>query len=91
MSRRLIGATGTEIERWRYTRCRDGGEELYDRVGDPNEYHNLAGDPRHARLKGNLARWIPRVSAPSKPSKAGKWRRSELLGAVALGYSFPLY
>ncbi|MEK7407970.1 MAG: sulfatase [Acidobacteriota bacterium] len=59
-------------ERWRYIRYRDAGEELYDRLADPNEFRNLAADPRHARLKRDLARWMPRASAPPKPFKLGQ-------------------
>jgi uncharacterized sulfatase len=38
--------------RWRYTEW-DGGKagmELYDHASDAGEYHNLAGDPRHADI-----------------------------------------
>ncbi len=38
-------------ERWRYIRYSDGAEELYDSVKDPNEYHNLASDPKLASVK----------------------------------------
>lgn len=53
----------------RYIRYRDGGEELYDRANDPNEFHNLAARPQHAGLKRDLARWMPRTSAPPKPDR----------------------
>lgn len=33
-------------EHWRYTRYREGGEELYDQRSDQFEWTNLAGDPR---------------------------------------------
>jgi choline-sulfatase len=56
-------------ERWRYIRYRDGGEELYDRQADPNEWKNLASRPEHAALKQQLARWIPKTSAPSRPGR----------------------
>lgn len=32
--------------KWRYTRYRDGSEELYDHVSDPYEWNNLTGDMR---------------------------------------------
>lgn len=54
-------------ERWRYIRYRDGTEELYDRVADPNEFRNLASDPSQTERKGKLARWIPSASAAPKP------------------------
>jgi arylsulfatase A-like enzyme len=56
-------------QRWRYIRYRDGGEELYDRRGDPNEFRNLAAAPEHANLKRELAQWMPRTSAPPKPER----------------------
>jgi iduronate 2-sulfatase len=35
-------------ERYRYTLCQNGEEELYDHDADPYEWHNRAGDPRYA-------------------------------------------
>jgi arylsulfatase A-like enzyme len=56
-------------ERWRYIRYHDGSEELYDRVNDPQEFTNLAGEPKHAAVKRELARYMPATSAPSKPER----------------------
>ena len=39
---------------WRYTRYRDGGEELYDQVSDPYEWTNLASDPRFSEILTKL-------------------------------------
>jgi choline-sulfatase len=63
----LPGNHTVRTERWRYIRYRDGGEELYDCLADPNEYRNLASDPRHDGLKKELAAWMPKTSAPPKP------------------------
>jgi arylsulfatase A-like enzyme len=47
------GGKGATIRtrRWRYTRWEeniaDGNEELYDHNNDPEEHHNLAGDPEY--------------------------------------------
>jgi hypothetical protein len=30
-----------QTQRWRYTRCADGGEELYDHARAPNEWKNV--------------------------------------------------
>ena len=39
---------------WRYVLTRTGAEELYDHRNDPNEWHNLAGDPKYAEVKQDL-------------------------------------
>jgi arylsulfatase A-like enzyme len=44
-------------QEWRYIRYADGTEELYDERADPQEWHNLARDPRLADRKRTLARW----------------------------------
>jgi arylsulfatase A-like enzyme len=41
-------------ERWRYTLCANGEEELYDHETDPLEQINLARDPDHASTKAHL-------------------------------------
>jgi arylsulfatase A-like enzyme len=51
-------------DRWRYIRYYDGFEELYDHVSDPNEYTNLAADPKLEKEKSRLKQWIDRVHAP---------------------------
>ena len=57
-------------ERYRYIRYHDGAEELYDHRSDPNEWNNLAGDPKHAETIRELARWLPKTNA--EPAKAEK-------------------
>jgi choline-sulfatase len=59
-------------ERWRYIRYADGSEELYDRDADPNEWTNLAKDPRHAATKRELAARLPKVNAKAVPGSAGR-------------------
>jgi arylsulfatase A-like enzyme len=56
-------------EKWRYIRYRDGGEELYDRAADPNEWNNLAGGEKYAALKKELAQWMPKSSAAPVPGR----------------------
>jgi arylsulfatase A-like enzyme len=51
-------------ERWRYIRYIDGSEELYDHDNDPEEWHNLADDPRHSAVKQEMAGYIPANPAP---------------------------
>jgi arylsulfatase A-like enzyme len=56
-------------QRWRYIRYHDGGEELYDRQADPNEWRNLAGEARHAALKRDLAQLLPASNAAEQPER----------------------
>lgn len=62
---------GVRSEKWRYIRYADGGEELYDETNDPMEWNNLAGDPKYAEVKSDLARWFPSVNAPEPNVKKG--------------------
>lgn len=55
-------------EQWRYIRYADGGEELYDHRADPNEWTNLASDPKYAEIKTSFAKYLPSVNAPELPS-----------------------
>jgi choline-sulfatase len=65
----LPGNHAVRDERWRYIRYRNGGEELYDCLADPNEYRNLASDPKHEKVKLGLARWMPKTSAAPQPRR----------------------
>ena len=49
-------------ERWRYIRYSDGGEELYDRNADPQEWTNLAAKAEYGVVKQELSRWLPTVN-----------------------------
>jgi hypothetical protein len=42
---------------------------LYDRVGDPNEHRNLAGEARLGAVKARLAAYLPKSSAAPKPNR----------------------
>jgi len=46
---------------WRYTRYHDGGEELYDHLTDPFEWHNLAGRVRVRKKREELSGHLERV------------------------------
>ena len=52
------------VEGWRYTRYIDDSEELYDEVADPEEWRNLASEPKYREIKARLARHIPATQAP---------------------------
>ena len=49
---------------WRYIRYHDGTEELYSHAADPNEWNNLAKDPKWTAQKERLARALPKSEAP---------------------------
>jgi len=65
----MRGNHAVRDERWRYIRYHDGTEELYDEKSDPQDWRNLAADPKHAAKKAELARWVPKSAAPSKPER----------------------
>jgi arylsulfatase A-like enzyme len=56
---------------WRFIRYHDGGEELYDRRKDPNEWTNLAGLAEFAARKTELAKWLPKHNEPDAPTAQG--------------------
>jgi len=58
--------------RFRYTRYRNGAEELYDHANDPHEWTNLAGDSRFAADQARLASALPATNAPDVVFASGK-------------------
>lgn len=54
-------------ERWRYIKYADGVEELYDHESDRMEWTNLAGNPKYASVKADLARRLPKCDAEDAP------------------------
>ncbi len=63
------GNAAVRDERYRYIRYQNGGEELYDHQDDPQEWHNRAADPAFAKIKTDLAKWLPKTWAPAAPDK----------------------
>jgi arylsulfatase A-like enzyme len=58
-------------EGWRYIRYANGDEELYNEALDPNEWKNLAQDPRYASVKSELAKHLPAKDQPDIGGKGG--------------------
>ncbi|MCH7685412.1 MAG: sulfatase [Planctomycetes bacterium] len=56
------GNVSLRTDRWRYIHYADGSEELYDHEVDPNEWTNLAGDPKRAPLMHDLRQRIPKAA-----------------------------
>ena len=55
---------------WRLISYEDGAKELYDHRTDPDEFVNLATDPRHQTMIKRLAKWLPENSAPEFKEKS---------------------
>jgi len=53
------GNAALRDERWRYIMNRDGAEELYDHQSDPNEWRNLAQDPRYQDVLAKFRKQVP--------------------------------
>lgn len=64
------GNHAVRSERWRYIRYADGSEELYDLREDPDEWTNLAGDRKHARVLAEHRRWLPVIDVAPAPGSA---------------------
>lgn len=58
------GNTAIRTNRWRYIRYEDGSEELYDHRSDPDEWANLAADPKLTPIKARLIEMIPEDQHP---------------------------
>jgi iduronate 2-sulfatase len=54
-------------EQWRYTEWAAGekGKELYDQNNDPKEYHNLAEDPKYAKIVAKLSAQLSKDKSPA--------------------------
>ncbi len=55
---------------WRYIRYADGTEELYNERTDPREWTNLAAKPDYAKVKQELAKYLPAINATPVEAKA---------------------
>jgi len=66
------GNNSVRDESWRYILYVDGSEELYHLQQDPNEFENLAGNPKYAAEIRRLRKWIPQDQAPHAPGSAAR-------------------
>ena len=66
------GNHGVRTEQWRYIRYADGSEELYDVQADPEEWKNLARDPKLDAVKTEHVRWLPQRDAPLAPGSSSR-------------------
>lgn len=66
-----LGNHSVRNERYRYIVYEDGTEELYDHDTDPQEWKNLANDPKYASVKKELIVFLPKVNAPNAPRHKG--------------------
>ena len=63
---------GIRTEKFRYIQYADGSEEFYDMIADPNEFTNLANDPKYARAQRSLKRHLPETSRRPVPGSANR-------------------
>jgi iduronate 2-sulfatase len=54
---------------WRYITYGDDGEELYDLKSDPNEWNNLAENPKYEDTKRFLRKAAPKKFSPAAPKR----------------------
>ena len=66
------GNHGIRGENWRFIHYADGSEELYDMKNDPNEWTNLADDPKHAAILTEYRKWLPKPDVPPVPGSADR-------------------
>lgn len=58
------GNHAVRSERYRYIHYADDSEELYDMQKDPNEWVNLAGDKKYAKVIEEHKKWLPKTDVP---------------------------
>lgn len=64
-------------DHWRYIRYKEGTEELYDLSSDPEEFTNLANDPKFTETKTSLASFLPKENVPLLEIPRARKNKSE--------------
>lgn len=66
-------------DKWRYIRYADGSEELYDQIGDPKNFINLASNKKYESIRVGLSEWLPVTDALKDPvtNSQKKWQEAE--------------
>ena len=59
---------------WRLISYEDGSLELYDHRTDPDEFVNLAKDPKHQPMIKRLTKWLPKKAAPEFKERSERLR-----------------
>ena len=75
------GNHGIRSRHWRYIQYADGSEELYDMRADPNEWQNLASDPRLQSVIDEHRQWVPE-GVPPVPGSAHRFLTRDESGTV---------
>ena len=65
-------------EHWRYIRYFDGSEEFYWHQKDPDEWKNLANDPKYKKQKADMISFLPKKEIPLVQEGVNLW---SLVGA----------
>ena len=55
---------GVRSEGWRFIQYADGTRELYDMRNDPNEWKNLAEDPKFKKVIAEHLQFLPSINLP---------------------------
>lgn len=59
------GSVAVMDQNWHYIQYKDGSEELYDVRGDPNQWHNLAGNTEYNSIMKQMKESGPHNFAPA--------------------------
>jgi arylsulfatase A-like enzyme len=68
------GSHSVFTKKWRYIHYFDGSEELYNLETDPEEWANLATDPKYDQTKLDLASHIPLDGNYKQFVRQGRWK-----------------